>query len=73
MRDTKTYRGLVVEALPATAFRVKILASDPEEIVICIIAGKMYKNYVRVVPGDGVDVVLSPTRDRGRIVKRYQI
>ncbi len=51
------------------AFRVKI--DDMEHYVLCRLAGKMRKFRIRVVPGDHVEVEISPyDMERGRITYR---
>lgn len=59
-------KGVIVEALPNTTFKVK-LADDRE--IIAVLSGKMRKNYIRVLPGDEVLIEITPyDADRGRIV-----
>ena len=50
-------QGVVVEVLPGTMFRVK-LAND--RIDLAHIGGKMRKHFVRIVPGDKVQIQISP-------------
>lgn len=60
--------GVVTQALADTRFRVTI---DGGHIVIAHIAGKMRKNFIRIVPGDKVKVELSPyDLTKGRITFR---
>ncbi|MBI3638201.1 translation initiation factor IF-1 [Candidatus Wolfebacteria bacterium] len=67
----KAIEGIVIEALPATNFKIKISDSPAgEEEVIGYLAGRMRMYYIKVLPGDRVLVELSPDRKRGRIVKR---
>ncbi|MEY4300076.1 MAG: Translation initiation factor [Verrucomicrobiota bacterium] len=49
--------GIVVEVLPGTMFRVKLQNGT---IVLAHIGGKMRKHFVRIVPGDKVQVEISP-------------
>ena len=49
--------GSVVEALPNTQFRVEL---ENGHIIIAHMSGKMRKNYIRLVPGDRVEVELTP-------------
>jgi translation initiation factor IF-1 len=49
--------GVVVEVLPGTMFRVKL---SNEKIVLAHIGGKMRKHFVRIVPGDKVQMEISP-------------
>ena len=60
--------GIVIEALPATTFKVKL--SDGREI-LAYLSGKMRKNRIRIVQGDKVAVETTPYDDhRGRISRR---
>lgn len=56
--ESFTLQGKVLEALANTQFRVKLNDNDHE--VICHIAGKMRKNFIRIIPGDDVTVEMSP-------------
>ena len=49
--------GAVVEVLPGTMFRVKL---SNDKIVLAHIGGKMRKHFVRIVPGDKVQIEISP-------------
>ncbi len=61
--------GEVVENLPNTLFRVKILNS--EKVILCYLSGKMRKNYIKILPGDKVRMeVTSYDINRGRITYR---
>lgn len=60
--------GTVSEALGNSMFRVE-LESGHE--LICHISGKMRMNYIRIMPGDSVEVEVSPyDLTKGRISKR---
>lgn len=60
--------GTVTEEVRG-AFRVKL--DDMDHTVLCRLAGKMRKFRIRVVPGDKVQVEISPyDMDRGRITYR---
>ncbi len=60
--------GVVTEALANTRFRVQL---DSGHTVIAHVAGKMRKNFIRIVPGDKVRVELSPyDLTKGRITYR---
>lgn len=60
--------GVVTEEVRG-AFRVKL--DDMDHTVLCRLAGKMRKFRIRVVPGDHVQVEISPyDMDRGRIIYR---
>jgi translation initiation factor IF-1 len=61
--------GVVTEALPNANFRVE-LENGLE--ILCSLAGKMRMNYIKVIPGDKVDIEMSPyDLTRGRICRRY--
>ena len=49
--------GTVVEALPGTKFKVEL---ENGHIIIAHISGKMRKHYIRLVPGDKVEVEMTP-------------
>jgi translation initiation factor IF-1 len=62
--------GTVVEALPATQFRVEL---DNGHEVLAYLSGKMRRYYIRILLGDRVRVELSPyDLSRGRITYRYR-
>ncbi len=62
--------GRVVEALPNTQFLVE-LEEPAGHRVLAHIAGKMRKNFIRIVPGDRVTVEITPYDvTKGRIVYR---
>jgi len=63
-------RGKVVEALPNTQFKVEL---ENGLSIIAHISGKMRKNYIRLVPGDMVDVEMPPyDLTKGRITYRHK-
>jgi translation initiation factor IF-1 len=60
--------GTVMEQLPSAMYRVR-LEGGPE--VLAHVAGRIERNFVRVLVGDKVRLELSPVdRGRGRIVAR---
>ncbi len=60
--------GTVVEALANTQFRVEL---ENGHKILCHVAGKMRKHFIRIVPGDRVVVEVSPYDiNRGRIIFR---
>lgn len=64
-------QAVVLETLPNAMFRVEI--EDNKHQVLAHISGKMRKNFIRILPGDRVQVELSPyDLDRGRITYRYK-
>ena len=57
--------GKVVEALPNTQFRVEL---ENGHSIIAHISGRMRKHYIRLVPGDKVEVEMTPyDLTKGRI------
>lgn len=62
--------GKVVEALPNTQFKVEL---ENGHSIIAHISGKMRKHYIRLVPGDKVEVELTPyDLTKGRISFRLK-
>jgi bacterial translation initiation factor 1 (bIF-1) len=61
--------GEVIENLPNTLFRVKLLKS--EKVILCYLSGKLRKNFIKILPGDKVRIEMSPyDLERGRIIYR---
>jgi translation initiation factor IF-1 len=50
-------QGIISEVLPNTMFRVSLPNGQK---VLAHISGKMRKHFIRIVPGDRVEVELSP-------------
>ena len=64
-------RGKVVEVLPNTQFKVEL---ENGLSIIAHISGKMRKHHIRLVPGDTVEVELTPyDLTKGRIVFRARV
>ena len=62
--------GVVVEALPGAKFRVEL---ENGHSIIAHVSGKMRKHYIRLVPGDKVEVELTPyDLTKGRISFRLR-
>ena len=60
--------GTILESLPNAMFRVEL---DNNHQVLAHISGKMRMNYIRILPGDKVQVELTPyDLTRGRITYR---
>src|SRR5579883_2302858 len=69
-KDEIEVEGRVVEALPNAMFKVEI---DENHQVLAVLSGRIRMNFVRIVPGDKVRVVLSPyDLSRGRITWRVR-
>ena len=68
--DKIDVEGTIIEALPATQFRVRL---DNGHEILAYLSGKMRRYYIRILLGDRVRVELSPyDLTRGRIVYRYK-
>ena len=66
--DSFEVEGTVVQALANTRFRVELENGDE---VLAHVAGRMRKNFIRIVPGDKVRVELLPyDLTKGRITYR---
>jgi len=62
--------GTILEALPGAQFRVEL---ENGHSIIAHVAGKMRKYYIRLVPGDKVEVELTPyDLTKGRISFRLR-
>ena len=60
--------GTVTQALANTRFKVELETGNE---ILAHVAGRMRKNFIRIVPGDKVRVELSPyDLSKGRIVYR---
>ncbi|MEK7597471.1 MAG: translation initiation factor IF-1 [Patescibacteria group bacterium] len=67
--DVITVEGEVVENLPNTLFKVKLLNS--EKVILCYLSGKMRKNYIKILPGDKIKIEMTHyDLNRGRIIYR---
>lgn len=61
-------KGVVVDTLPNTMFRVEL---ENGHVIIAHISGKMRKNYIRILTGDKVTIELTPyDLTKGRIIFR---
>ncbi|MDD5165019.1 MAG: translation initiation factor IF-1 [Candidatus Pacebacteria bacterium] len=65
----KILKGIIVEALPDTLFRVQL--EDSEEIILAYLAGKMRMNRIRVLVGDKVELEQDQYGGKARITRRF--
>lgn len=66
--QTMEVTGKVIEALPNTKFRVLL---DNGHSVLAHLNGRLKKNFIKVIPGDQVDVQISAYDiSVGRICRR---
>ena len=69
-KDAIEVEGTVIEPLPNAMFRVEL---ENGHKVLAHISGKMRMHYIRILPGDRVQVELTPyDLTRGRITYRYK-
>ncbi len=69
-QDKNIIEGQVLESLPSTLFKVKL---DDGREILGHLSGKMRLHYIKVLPGDRVQVEMTPYDDtKGRIVRRLK-
>ena len=69
-KDAIVLEGTITESLPNAMFRVEL---ENGHTVLGHISGKMRRHYIRILPGDRVQVELTPyDLTRGRITYRYK-
>ncbi len=70
--DVVKTEGVVKECLPGTKFLVELTDEAYQgHQITAHLSGKMRTNFIKILPGDGVKVELSPyDLTRGRIVFR---
>ena len=69
-QDVITVDGTVLESLSNAMFRVEL---QNGHTIICHISGKMRMHYIKILPGDKVQVEMSPyDLTKGRINYRYK-
>lgn len=68
--ESFTLKGQVTEALPNAQFRVGL---ETGQNVLGHLAGKLRVNRITIIPGDYVDIEMSPYDvTKGRIVYRHK-
>ena len=68
-----TVSGTIKEALPNAMFQVEVEIGGRSHEVLAHISGKMRMYFVKILPGDIVNVEISPyDLSRGRIISRYK-
>jgi translation initiation factor IF-1 len=64
----KVVEAVVLEEMPSAIWSVKL---ENQQKVLAHVVGAVQRNFVRLVPGDRVEVELSPhDPTRGRIVRK---
>ena len=68
--DSIRTEAIVKDVLPGTMFRVELANGHS---LLAHISGKMRKNFIRIVPGDKVELEMSPyDLTKARIIFREQ-
>ena len=69
-QDVIEIEGTVVDTLPNTQFKVKLVNGHE---ILAHVSGKIRMHYIRILPGDRVTVEISPYYlTRGRITFRHK-
>ncbi|MCS6819994.1 MAG: translation initiation factor IF-1 [Chitinophagales bacterium] len=69
-QDLIVQDGIITEALSNAMFRVRL---ENGHELIAHISGKMRMNYIKILPGDKVQLEMSPyDLNKGRIIFRYK-
>ena len=66
--------GIVIEAYPNATFKVKLLDENfSGHEILAHVSGRMRINYIRILPGDRVTIVMTPyDLSKGRITFRHK-
>lgn len=66
--------GRVVESLPNATFKVELIGDKYQNhIITAHVSGKVRSNYIRILPGDIVDIEMTPyDLNKGRITFRHK-
>ncbi len=66
--DVIETEGVIIEALPNAAFKVKL---SNGHVITAYISGKLRMHYIKIIPGDSVKLEMSPyDLTKGRIIWR---
>jgi translation initiation factor IF-1 len=69
-KDVIELEGTILESLPNAMFRVEL---ENGHEILAHISGKIRKNFIRILPGDKVNVEMTPyDLSRGRITYRLK-
>ncbi|HEY0262333.1 MAG TPA: translation initiation factor IF-1 [Chitinophagales bacterium] len=69
-QDLIVQDGIIIEALSNAMFRVRL---ENGHELIAHISGKMRMHYIKILPGDKVQLEMSPyDLNKGRITFRYK-
>lgn len=68
--DLIEVKGKVIQVLPNAKFKVEL---ENGAVILAHVSGKIRINYIRILPGDRVNVEISPyDLSYGRITFRYK-
>ena len=68
--ETIEVNGTILETLPNATFKVEL---ESGQTIMAYISGKMRMHYIKILPGDKVQVELSPyDLTKGRITYRFK-
>ena len=71
--DEIELKGKVTKALKGGKFMVDANINDIVTSIECTVCGKLRQNYIKILVGDMVDIVISPyDLKKGRIKWRYK-
>ena len=69
-QDVIEVEGKVLEALPNAMFKVEL---ENGHVVLAHVSGKIRMHYIKILPGDRVQVEMSPyDLSKGRITFRFK-
>jgi len=72
-QDSIRAKGEITSALSNGTFNVRLTSTTLDKDIYCILSGKIRKNSIRVMPGDEVEIEMSPyDLTKGRIVRRLK-
>jgi len=67
-KEKLIFTGSVSEALPNATFHVEL---ENGQTILAYVSGKIRLNYIKILPGDKVQVEMSPyDLTKGRIIRR---
>lgn len=66
--------GRVIESLPNATFKVELIGEQyADHTIIAHVSGKVRSHHIRILPGDIVDIEMTPyDLTKGRITYRHK-
>lgn len=61
-------KGTIIESLPSLRFKVEFADGGT---MIAYLGGRLHRNFIRILIGDTVEVVIPSTGNICRIIKRF--